>query len=52
MIIKSNRELSFRAKLDAGWTKEQLMKHYCLNEDQYQKVINQLEKIKLKSDHQ
>lgn len=46
MNVKSNSELSFGAKLNAGWTKEQLMKHYCMNEREYDKSIASLKKIR------
>jgi hypothetical protein len=37
--------LSFSRRLKAGWTKEQLMKYYCLSEAQYTKVVECLKRI-------
>lgn len=45
--LKSNKEFSFRHRLETeGWTKEQLMKYYAITEEQYNKTIACLEKIK------
>lgn len=44
MSIKSNAEISFRHRLESGWTKEQLMKHYSLTEDRYNKIVASLKK--------
>jgi len=43
------KELSFSLLLKSRATKEQLMKRFCLNEKQYNKVISCLESIR-KSD--
>lgn len=40
------KEPSFSQRLKAGAAKEELMKHYALNEAQYAKVITCLESIK------
>jgi hypothetical protein len=40
------KPLSFSQRLNAGWTKDDLMKYYAMNEGQYQKVIESLEGIK------
>lgn len=37
---------SFSDKLKAGWSKEQLMKYYCLSEERYNKTIHCLEDIR------
>lgn len=40
------KDLSFSLLLKSGATKEQLMKHFCLNEKQYNKVLASLESIR------
>jgi hypothetical protein len=42
------KERSFRGCLDAGVTKEELMKYFALSEDQYQRVVESLSKIQQK----
>ncbi|MDO8727188.1 MAG: hypothetical protein Q7J35_14055 [Candidatus Methanoperedens sp.] len=37
---------SFSDKLKAGWSREQLMKYYCLSEERYNKTIQCLEDIR------
>ena len=37
---------SFSDRLKAGWSKEQLMKHYAMPEQQYDRVIACLKRIK------
>lgn len=44
MSVKTNAEISFRARLESGWTKEQLMKHYDLTEERYEKIVASLKK--------
>jgi hypothetical protein len=39
-------ERSFKARLAAGETKEQLMKYFAMSEDQYNRVLVCLERIK------
>jgi hypothetical protein len=39
------KPLSFSQRLNAGWTKAELMRYYALNEGQYQKVLNCLDRI-------
>ena len=39
------KPLSFSQKLNAGWSKDDLVKYYALNEGQYQKVLNCLDRI-------
>lgn len=46
MIVKSNKELSFAARLAAGATKEELMKKYSLTEKEFEKQVARLAKIK------
>ncbi len=46
MKIKSNKELSFKKQLEAGATKEELMKKYSLTEKEFDKIVAGLEKIK------
>ena len=46
MKIKSNKELSFAAQLAAGASKEELMKKRCLTENEFEKQVARLEKIK------
>jgi hypothetical protein len=41
---------SFSEKLRAGWSKEQLMKHYAMPEQQYDRVIACLKQIKAKQE--
>ncbi len=42
-LIQKGR--SFSALLNEGWTKEMLMKHFVLSEKEFDKVIENLEKI-------
>ncbi len=42
------KERSFRGRLDAGATKEELMKYYALSEVQYQRVVESLANIRQK----
>lgn len=37
---------SFAARFRAGWTKEQLMRHYALTEAQYERVVMCLVKMR------
>lgn len=46
MKVKSNKELSFATQLAAGATKEELMKKFCLTEEEFTKNVARLEKIK------
>jgi hypothetical protein len=43
-----NAEPSFSQRLKAGWQKSELMAYYCLNETQYQKVVESLQAISMK----
>ncbi len=36
---------SFADKLRAGWTKEQLMKYYRIDEEKYEKILTSLKNI-------
>ncbi len=36
---------SFADKLRAGWSKADLMKYYCLSEEQYNRVTESLKRI-------
>jgi hypothetical protein len=38
-------DTSFSQKLKAGWTKEQLMAYYALNEREYERIIESLKVI-------
>jgi len=39
------RQLSFSQRLKSGWSKEQLMKYYVMDEKHYDKVLASLERI-------
>lgn len=41
-----SRDLSFRACLDAGQTKEQLMKRFSMTENEFNRVIASLQEIR------
>ncbi len=47
--MNSNEDLfrrgSFADKMRSGWTKEQLMEYYGLDENHYERIISCLEKI-------
>ncbi|MBU4373918.1 MAG: hypothetical protein KKD69_03990 [Euryarchaeota archaeon] len=40
-----NRTPSFSQRLKAGWTKEQLVKYYCITEAQYERVVACVKRI-------
>ncbi len=41
-----SREMSFRARLGAGWPMIQLMNHYCLTDNEYDWIIACLQEIR------
>jgi hypothetical protein len=40
------RELSFGARLDQGWPRAQLQDHYCMSDNDFDRVVSCLESIR------
>ena len=43
--FKTKKDYGFAGRMHEGWTKEQLMKHFCMSENEYNRTVECVKRI-------